>query len=98
MANHKSAIKRNRQNIVRRARNRSERNKYRTAVKNVLGCIKAPGQNQPEAGATLAENARIAESKVAKAAAKGILKKKTASRIISRLFKKINTSKAAATL
>ena len=35
MANHKSALKRNRQSLVRRERNRMNRSKVKTAIKKV---------------------------------------------------------------
>ena len=41
MANHKSAEKRNRQSIVRRQRNRSNRTRMRNAIKTVDAAIEA---------------------------------------------------------
>ena len=43
MANHKSALKRNRQSLVRRERNRMNRSKVKTAVKKVDTAIEVEG-------------------------------------------------------
>ena len=43
MANHKSALKRNRQSLVRRERNRANRTKVKTAVKKVDTAIEVEG-------------------------------------------------------
>jgi small subunit ribosomal protein S20 len=77
MANHKSAIKRHRQSLSRRSRNRSHKAEVRTALKA------ASAANGPEAK----ELVKSAESLMAKAAKKGIFHKKTLARKISRLSK-----------
>lgn len=82
MANHKSAIKRNRQNIKARERNRVARAAVRTAIK------KASAANQAGKTEEAKELMRQAERAVAKAAAKGILHRKNAQRKISRLASK----------
>ncbi len=79
MPNHPSAIKRNRQNIKRRARNRMSRSVVRTAVK----VVKTKVESGDIAGAKL--SLRDAESTIAKAAAKGLYHRRNASRKISRL-------------
>lgn len=77
MANHKSAKKRARQDEKRRARNRHVRSSVKSAVKALREA--AP----EERGAAL----RRAESVIRRAASKGVLSKKQASRRVSRLTK-----------
>lgn len=85
MANHKSALKRNRQSQVRRERNRMNRSKVKTVVKNVETAMGVDGS------AALAQEALVAAIPVIESAAtKGAFHKKTASRKISRLTKKVN--------
>jgi len=85
LANHKSAIKRNKQNAIRSARNTHIRSTMRTFVKQVRTAV-AEGD---------AENARAALDKavpfIDKAASKGVIHKATASRKISRLSKLVNS-------
>ena len=83
MANHKSAKKRARQNIVRNARNRARKSQIHRLSKAVLAAI-ASG-NQTEAVTAL----RAAESGFARTAQKGTLHRRTASRRISRLAQKV---------
>ncbi|MEN8139720.1 MAG: 30S ribosomal protein S20 [Thermodesulfobacteriota bacterium] len=84
MANHKSALKRNRQNAVRRARNRTVRSKVKTFIKHIDDAI---GQGSvTEAQAAL----KAAIPVIMKAASKGTLKKTTAARKVSRLAKRVN--------
>lgn len=85
MANHKSAEKRHKQSLVRRQRNRLVKAKVRTAVKKARVAI----SDKPE---DLALQLRLAETELAKAASKGILHKKTAARLISRLAKRASES------
>lgn len=85
MANHKSALKRNRQSIVRRDRNRINRTKVKTAVKKVDTAIEV------ESSVEKAQEAlKSAVPVIERAAVKGAFHKKTASRKISRLTKKVN--------
>ena len=79
MANIKSAIKRNRQNEVRRSRNRSVRSEMRTLVKTAR-----------VSGA--AEDTAAAIKKIDRAAAKGIIHANKASREKSKLQKSLNNS------
>ncbi len=80
MANIKSQIKRNRQNEVRRVRNKSVNSGLKTSVKKV------------EAAATAGEPTddlfKDAQSKIDTAVSKGVLHKKTAARKKSRLAKR----------
>lgn len=85
MANHKSALKRNRQSLVRRERNRANRTKVKTAVKKVDTAIEVEGSVEKAQEALIA-----AVPVIERAAVKGAFHKKTASRKISRLAKKVN--------
>ncbi len=82
MANHKSAKKRAKQSQVRRMRNKSIKTTLKTLEKK-LREVKASGENAEE---LMKQN----QSAIHKAAKKGILHKKTASRKISRLTKFAN--------
>ncbi len=86
MANHKSAIKRHRQSLKRRERNRSQKSTIRTAVKSVQEKL-AGGDAK---GAQ--EELRSTERLIAKAASKGILHPRTAARRVSRLATKVAAS------
>ncbi len=82
MANIKSQIKRNRQNGVREARNKSAQSELRTRVKAVRTAV---------AGAEDAtEVLRTAQKEIDQAVSKGRLHPKTAARRKSRLAKAVN--------
>lgn len=85
MANHKSAEKRAKQIIKRTERNRY----YKTRVKNIVKNVREACANKDETKAL--EALKIANRDLHKFVSKGILKKNTASRKVSRLhhlFKK----------
>jgi small subunit ribosomal protein S20 len=85
LANHKSAIKRNKQNIIRNTRNAHIRSTLRTLVKKVRQAVT---QNDVEtADAELIRTVPYID----KAATKGVIHKSTASRKIARLNKLVNT-------
>ena len=84
MANHKTSIKRIRQTIVRTERNRFYRTRLKNIVKDVRSAIDAG--NKEEAAAAL----KVANQQIHKFVSKGILKKKTAARKVSRLHKAVN--------
>ncbi|MBW1960988.1 MAG: 30S ribosomal protein S20 [Deltaproteobacteria bacterium] len=86
MANHKSALKRARQNINRRMRNRSARTRVKNIIKDVRLSVKDKSRE-----AVMAELNK-AKSIIYKTAQKGIIHKRTASRKISRLSKMVNAS------
>jgi len=88
VANHKSAKKRARQSLRRRARNRHVLSTVRTAIKSVHTAI-STGTADVSAGAM-----RTAERMIRKAASKGVISKKQASRRISRLAKRANAVQA----
>ena len=84
MANHSSALKRAKQNKVRRLRNASMKSRIKTKVKQYLQVLE--GSSKETASPVLTE----AVSLIAQAGSKGIIHPRTASRKISRLSKKIN--------
>lgn len=87
MANHKSALKRAGQNARRRLRNRTVQTRVKNAVKDVRQAV---SENADNCGIRLV----AAQSDIAKAAKKGVLHRKTASRKISRLARLVNAQKA----
>ncbi len=84
MANHKSAEKRDRQSKDRRQRNVAAKSAIKTKVKSVLTAVEA--KNKEKSAGALKETVPA----LARAAAKGLIHKKNASRKISRLTKKVN--------
>ncbi len=88
MATHKSAMKRHRQSLKRRDRNRQVRSRVRTVTKKVRTAVTA-GESETATTALL-EATKV----ISKAASKGVLKKETASRYVSRLTKNVNTLSA----
>ena len=82
MANIKSAEKRNRQRLQRRARNQFHLSTMRTYVKRVRTALKAKGPGQ-KTQLTVALHKAIRQ--IDKAAQKGVIDRKAASRKISRL-------------
>jgi small subunit ribosomal protein S20 len=89
MANHKSAIKRIRQNEKRREYNRTFRNRARTLVKKAR-LAQASGDSQNAIEAT-----RIAIQDLDKAASRGVIHPNNAARRKSRLMKRLNEMLAA---
>lgn len=85
MANHKSALKRARQNEQRRMRNKTTKTKIKNIVKDVR---LAAGKESNE---TVLNKLNQAQSIIDKAAKKGVIHKKTASRKISSLAGLVNS-------
>jgi small subunit ribosomal protein S20 len=85
LATHASAIKRSKQSEKRRLRNAMVKSDVKTTIKQVLGAVS--GKNMEESQAALKE----AIPAIQKASAKGAFHKKTASRKVSRLTRKVNT-------
>ena len=81
MANHKSALKRIKQTAVRTERNRAYRTKMRNIIKAV---VQSTSKEEAEA------NFKVANKELHKMVSKGILKKQTASRKVSRLALFVN--------
>ncbi|MCK9230631.1 MAG: 30S ribosomal protein S20 [Syntrophales bacterium] len=84
MATHRSAEKRHRQSERRRARNISTKSHVKTRIKSLIAAIEA--KDSDGAG----EKLLTATKAIDKAVGKGIIHKKTASRKISRLTRKVN--------
>jgi len=85
LATHKSAIKRDKQNKTRRIRNKNIKSFMKTKVKALLTAVEE--KDPAKAKASLQEAISI----ISKSASKGVIHKKTASRKISRLTKRVNT-------
>ena len=83
MANHKSAKKRAKQSQVRRLRNKSTKTSLKTLEKQLRAAKEANTDNKEEI-------LRKTQSAIHKAAKKGVIHQKMASRKISRLFKFMN--------
>jgi len=79
LAQHKSAKKRARQNLERRARNRQIRSRLKSAVKDARTALSGKD------GDAVRTAVQRAEREIRKAASKGVLSKKQASRRVSRL-------------
>jgi small subunit ribosomal protein S20 len=87
LANHKSALKRARQNDIRRLRNKA----IRTRVKNVVKDVRQTLADQ--SGTDAAVELNTAKSTIDKAAKKGVIHRNTAARKISRLTKQVNAAR-----
>ena len=85
MANHKSALKRAKQNEIKRMRNKAVRTGTKSIIKKVRA---AASENSAEKAAAELNNAK---SIIDKAAQKGVLHKRNAARKISRLTKLVNS-------
>jgi small subunit ribosomal protein S20 len=86
LANHKSALKRAKQNEIRRLRNKATKTRTRNVTKSVELAL---GGDSPEDAAAMLNGAI---STIDKAAKKGVIHKNTAARKISRLTKQVNSS------
>jgi small subunit ribosomal protein S20 len=84
MANIRSQIKRNRQNVVRHARNQSIRSELKTRAKKALAAAES-------GDATAArEELRLAQQRIDTAAAKGAMHRRTAARRKSSLTRRVS--------
>ena len=84
MANHKSALKRVRQNEKRKDINRSNRSKLRTSIKKLRAAVL--GQDKAVSSELLLSSVSLID----KAVNKGIIHRNTAARHKSRLTKHVN--------
>ena len=89
MANHKSALKRARQNIKRNLRNRSLRTALRTILKKYRALLEAKQVTEAQSGFPLVQKA------LDRAVTKGVLHKNTANRQKSRLSDALKKIQAA---
>ncbi|MBX3018134.1 MAG: 30S ribosomal protein S20 [Bdellovibrionaceae bacterium] len=90
MANHKSSEKRARQTIKRAARNSQARKGVKTVEKTLTTAIAAKSKDVEQA-------LRDFTAKIMASVNKGVIKKETASRKISRISKRISKMAAEAT-
>jgi small subunit ribosomal protein S20 len=88
VANIKSQIKRNKQNLVRQERNKAVKSELRTRVKTAVASAAEGAEGADTA-------ARTAQKRLDKAATKGVIHKNAAARRNSRLAKRLNALKAA---
>lgn len=90
MATHKDALKRIRQNVKRRARNRHYRSMMRNRIKALVEAI--------ESGDVEAAKAKLPETvgMIQRVASKGIIHKRQADRRVSRLTNKVVALAASA--
>ena len=88
MATHKSAEKRDRQSKARRLRNRMNKSAMKSAIRKIEEALVAGSEE--EAKSALQRAIPVID----KTAAKGTIHKKTASRKISRLTKRVNKMQA----
>jgi small subunit ribosomal protein S20 len=89
MAVHKSTIKRARQNKKRYIYNRAIKSAVKTGIKNLLAALESKSNE------TVPPLLKKVIVSINKAATKGVMHKKTASRRISRLTKRVNKLSAA---
>ena len=87
MANHKSALKRARQNELSRLRNKAIKTRVKSIVKDVRSSVEDSSNGDVMAKLT------AAQTLIDKASKKGVIHKKTAARKISRLSKLVNSAK-----
>jgi small subunit ribosomal protein S20 len=88
LANHKSALKRARQNELSRLRNKAVKTRVKSIVKDVRFSVEESSNGDVMAKLI------AAQTLIDKASKKGVLHKKTAARKISRLSKLVNSAKA----
>ena len=79
MITHQSAIKRHRQSLKRRARNTETKSRLRTLIKRARQAIESRNQ------ANATSHIQVVNKELGKAVRKGVIKKNTASRWLSRL-------------
>ena len=91
MANIKSSEKANRQRITRTARNVAQTTAMRTAIKKLRAAL----GGQSKGTKNLAPLLKSAVQAIDKAASKGVIKKGTASRSVSRLTVAVSSASAA---
>jgi len=89
LANHQSAIKRNRQNKKRQTRNSGYRTRVKNTTKDVLKAVQE--NDQENASKLLVEASRT----ISRVAGKGVLHKRAAARKISGLARKVHSMSAS---
>ncbi len=89
MARIKSAIKRHKQSLKRRARNRHVRSSVKSAIKDLRSALEKTGAD--EAGKVLSR----AVSVISRAGSKGVLHKKNVARKVARLSRAVHKATAS---
>jgi small subunit ribosomal protein S20 len=89
LARIKSAIKRHKQSLKRRARNRHVRSSVKSAIKDVRSALEKTGAD--EAGKVLSR----AVSVISRAGSKGVLHKKNVARKVARLSRAVHKATAS---
>ena len=89
MATHKSALKRHRQSLVRRERNRQVKGGIRKGTKRVYAAVEAGDMDMAQ------EWLQVTIKRLDKAAEKGVIHKNNAARRKSRLTRMVNRAAAA---
>jgi len=87
LANHKSALKRARQNELSRLRNKAVKTRVKSIIKDVRFSVEESSNGDVMAKLV------AAQTLIDKASKKGVIHKKTAARKISRLSKLVNSAK-----
>jgi small subunit ribosomal protein S20 len=87
VANHPQAIKRHRQSLKRRSRNRDCRTQMKSSIKALHTAIDEGAPKE-----TLQQLFQKAESTIARTGRKGVIKKQTVARKVSRLAKAVTTA------
>ncbi len=89
MANHKSALKRARQNEDQRLRNKSNKTRVKSVIKDIRTAVALNPSDQ-----SLFPSLNAAKSVIDKASKKGSIHHRTAARKISRISRLINSVKS----
>ncbi len=84
LANHKSALKRNRQSLVRRMRNRANKSRMKNAIKAIDTAMEEKSVEKTQ------EALKAVIPIIDRNVGKGVLHKKNASRKVSRLTRRVN--------
>jgi small subunit ribosomal protein S20 len=87
VANIKSQIKRNKQNVVARERNKAVKSELRTRTKNAVAALGAENEES---------ELRLAVKRIDKAASKGVIHKNQAANKKSGLMKRLNSLRSEA--
>lgn len=85
----KSGIKRHKQSLKKRARNRHIRSTVKSVVKGVRSAVEEKSVDKATEALT------VASSIIARAGAKGVLHRKTVARKVARLSRAVHKAKAA---
>jgi small subunit ribosomal protein S20 len=91
MANHSSTEKAIRKTVKKAAINKSRRTRVRTYIKKVVTAVESSS-----GGDEAKKNLVVLQSEMMRAVSKGLIKKNTASRKISRLAKKVKLASISA--